>query len=169
MEKYVLGGLGGVQPPINTVYDKANVEGDPIPERKRCLMIFGGPEAHMTKHQVMLVTREVYAAVLAIPTYLRWLESAITYDSTDHPDHVPHPGRNLLVVMPIVGRKRLSRVLMDGGSGLNILYTDTLDALSIPIGVAADPGAFLCGGPRQERRPTRTNHAHCDVRGQKEL
>ena len=31
----------------------------------------------------------------------------------------------------IVGNKRLTKVLMDGGSGLNILYTDTLDAMGI--------------------------------------
>ena len=27
---------------------------------------------------------------------------------------------------------RLTKVLMDGGSGLNILYVDTLDAMRIP-------------------------------------
>ena len=31
----------------------------------------------------------------------------------------------------IIGNKRLTKVLMDGGSGLNILYTDTLDAMGI--------------------------------------
>ena len=32
----------------------------------------------------------------------------------------------------IIGMKRLTKVLMDGGSGLNILYVDTLDAMLIP-------------------------------------
>src|SRR5579883_3181966 len=32
----------------------------------------------------------------------------------------------------MVGRKRLSKVLMDGGSGLNILYVETLDSMTIP-------------------------------------
>ena len=32
----------------------------------------------------------------------------------------------------IVGMKRLTKVLMDGGSSLNILYIDTLDAMRIP-------------------------------------
>jgi hypothetical protein len=36
-----------------------------------------------------------------------------------------------LVVDPIVSNKRLTKVLMDGGSGLNILYVDTLDAMGI--------------------------------------
>ena len=42
------------------------------------------------------------------------------------------PGRYLLVVDPIICKKRLTKVLMDGGSGLNILYVDTLDAMRIP-------------------------------------
>jgi hypothetical protein len=31
----------------------------------------------------------------------------------------------------IVDMKRLTKVLMDGGSGLNIMYTETLDAMGI--------------------------------------
>jgi hypothetical protein len=57
---------------------------------------------------------------------------AITFDRGDHPDHIPHPGRYLLVVSPIVGTTHLSRVLMDGGNNLNILYTETLDKMKIP-------------------------------------
>ena len=37
-----------------------------------------------------------------------------------------------LVVDPIIHKKCLTKVLMDGGSGLNILYVDTLDAMRIP-------------------------------------
>ncbi|XP_066333682.1 uncharacterized protein [Miscanthus floridulus] len=36
------------------------------------------------------------------------------------------------VIDPIVRKKRLTKVLMDGGNGLNILYIDTLDAIRIP-------------------------------------
>ena len=35
------------------------------------------------------------------------------------------------MVDPIVSMKRLTKVLMDGGSGLNIMYADTLDAMGI--------------------------------------
>jgi hypothetical protein len=36
------------------------------------------------------------------------------------------------VVSPIVGTMRLSKVLIDGGSDLNILYASTLDKMRIP-------------------------------------
>ena len=35
------------------------------------------------------------------------------------------------MVSPILGTTSLTKVLMDGGSGLNILYVDTLDAMRI--------------------------------------
>jgi hypothetical protein len=35
------------------------------------------------------------------------------------------------MVNPIIGMKRLTKVLMDGGSGLNIMYVKTLDAMGI--------------------------------------
>ena len=55
------------------------------------------------------------------PTFLRWSESAITFDRTDHLESIPQLGRSLLGVDLIVGMKRLTKVLMDGGSGLNIM------------------------------------------------
>jgi hypothetical protein len=69
---------------------------------------------------------------LAVPTWLRWSQTTITFDQEDHPDRVPHPGRYPLIVSPIVGTTCLTKVLMDGGSGLNILYTSTLDRMGIP-------------------------------------
>ena len=37
-----------------------------------------------------------------------------------------------LVIDPIIHKKHLTKVLIDGGSSLNILYVDTLDAMRIP-------------------------------------
>lgn len=69
---------------------------------------------------------------IAVPTWLRCSEMAITFDRDDHPDHVPHPGRYPLEVHSIVGTTHLSRVLMDSSSGLNILNSETLDKMNIP-------------------------------------
>ena len=35
------------------------------------------------------------------------------------------------MVDPIISTKRLTKVLMDGGSGLNIMYAETLDAMGV--------------------------------------
>ena len=66
-----------------------------------------------------------------VPSYLKWSETLITFDRSDHPDHVPQPGSYPLVVAPLFSTKRVHKVLMDGGSGLNILYASTLDGMGI--------------------------------------
>ena len=66
--------------------------------------------------------REVYTAKLAMPTFLPWLESAITFDRTDHLESISQSRRYPLMVDLIIGTKRLTMVLMDGGSGFNIMY-----------------------------------------------
>ena len=50
----------------------------------------------------------------------------------DHPTSIPQPGSYPLIVDPVISNMRLSKVLMDGGSSLNILYIDTLEAMGIP-------------------------------------
>jgi hypothetical protein len=47
---------------------------------------------------------------------------AITFDRDDHLDYVPNPGVYPLVVDPIIANTRLTKVLMDGSSSLNIIY-----------------------------------------------
>ena len=67
----------------------------------------------------------------AMPSYLKWSQTAITFDQSDHPTHIATPGRQALVVDPVVEGTRLTKVLMDGGSGLNILYAKTLKGMGI--------------------------------------
>ena len=81
----------------------------------------------------------------AAPTYLRWSESTITFDRTNHPEGIPQPGRYPLVVDPIIGTKRLTMVLMEGGSGLNIMYAKTLDAIGIDRARTKPTGAPFHG------------------------
>ena len=76
--------------------------------------------------------QEACVTKMAIPSFLCWSESPITFDQRDHPSHIARPGRYPLIVDPIVCKKHLTKVLMDGGSDLNILYVDTLDAMRIP-------------------------------------
>jgi hypothetical protein len=73
----------------------------------------------------------VYTTEPATPSFLNWSEEAITFGRDDHPEYIPNPGHYPLVVDPIIGNARLTKVLMDGGSGLNILYAETLDLMGI--------------------------------------
>jgi hypothetical protein len=105
---------------------KGNTEGkdDGFPDIDSCLMIFGGLMAYKSRQRQKLTCQEVYAVDPATPSFLKWSESAITFNQSDHPSSLPQQGRCPLVVDPIVGMKRLTKVLMDGGSSLNIMGID---------------------------------------------
>jgi hypothetical protein len=98
----------------------------------------------------------VYAAESATPTFLQWSRSPITFDRSDHPNSVPHLGRYPLVVDPIVDKKHLSKVLMDGGSSLNIIYAKTLNAMGIDRARVWPTGAPFHGiVPEKQAKPLR--------------
>ena len=111
--------------------DDAKEKDDDFPMSGGCLMSFGGSAAYDSKRCQKVTRREVYTAEPTTPPFLWWSESAITFDQTDHLESIPHPGIYLLMVDPIASLKRLTKVLMDGGSGLNIMYAETLDEMGI--------------------------------------
>jgi hypothetical protein len=95
-------------------------------------MIFGGFPARPSRRREKLIRREVINTNVTKSSYLTWSEVLITFDREDHPDHVPQPGSYPLVVDPLFKSKRVHNVLMDGGSGINVIYASTLDDMGIP-------------------------------------
>jgi hypothetical protein len=102
-----------------------------FPEVHNCFMIYGEQVANASARHRKQERQEVYSVKVAAPVYLDWSDKPITFDRGDHPDFVPSPGRYPLVVNPIIGNVRLSKVLMDGGSSLNIIYAETLELLGV--------------------------------------
>jgi hypothetical protein len=96
-------------------------------------MIYGGQVANASARHRKQERREVCSVKVAAPVYLDWSDKPITFDQGNHLDCVSSPGRYPLVVDPIIGNARLSKVLMDGGSGLNIIYAETLGLLGIDL------------------------------------
>jgi hypothetical protein len=68
----------------------------------------------------------------ANPKYLKWYVVSITFDRSDHLDSIPRLGWYPLIVCPIVKDARLNRVLVDGGSSMNILFLKTFDQMGLP-------------------------------------
>jgi hypothetical protein len=96
-------------------------------------MIYGGQVANASARHRKQERREVCSVKVAAPVYLDWSDKPITFDQGDHPNYVPSPGRYPLVVDPVIGNARLTKVLMDGASSLNIIYTETLGLLGIDL------------------------------------
>jgi hypothetical protein len=97
-----------------------------FPAMENVFHIFGGPTVDMSSRQRKLERHEVLTAEKAPPSFLDWSEDAITFSNEDHPNCIPNLGQYPLVVDPVIGNARFSKVLMDGGSSLNILYAHTL-------------------------------------------
>ena len=66
---------------------------------------------------------------------MHWFEKPISWSRADHPEVMPSPGSYALVLEATLAMKRravrFSRVLIDGGSSINILYRDTMEKLGI--------------------------------------
>src|SRR3954464_16084541 len=62
-------------------------------------------------------------------------ETNITFSQSDHLPAVPRPGHAPLVLEAQIGGYDMDRVLMDGGSSLNIIFTSTLRKMLIPRSV----------------------------------
>jgi hypothetical protein len=69
----------------------------------------------------------------AVPTPLRWLEVPITFSHVDQWTSFLEPRRFSLVLKPVVAGSRLNKVLINGGSGLNVLFTKTLKKMKLDI------------------------------------
>jgi hypothetical protein len=98
-----------------------------------CFMIYGGRVANASARHRKQERREVCSVKVVAAVYLDWSNKPITFDQGDHPDRVPSPGKYPLVVDPVIGNVRLTKVLMDGGSSLNIIYAEALGLLQIDL------------------------------------
>lgn len=97
------------------------------------MLIFGGPKAYEDRCHQKLTHCRIYATAPMIPVYLRWLERSITFGTDDHLDHIVEAGRFPLVASAVVEGVRMTRVLMDGGNSINIIYKDAFKRLNIDM------------------------------------
>jgi hypothetical protein len=114
--------------------DGGDGDADSFPAVENVFLIFWGPTVDMSNSQRKRERHEVLAVEKAPPSFLDWSEDTITFSREDHPNRIPNPGQYPLVVDPVIGNARFSKVLMDGGSSLNILYAHTLRLLGIGLG-----------------------------------
>jgi hypothetical protein len=86
---------------------------------------------HIPKRERKRVLRDIYALEPVALKYNPWSAYPITFDKHDHPTSIRHGGSAPLVLDPIVDGFHLTRILMDGGSNLNLIYEDTVRKMGI--------------------------------------
>jgi hypothetical protein len=93
-------------------------------------VLFGG----LPSRRVQKATcREVMSIEPVVSTPLRCSEVPITFSRADQWTSFSKPGRFPLVLKPVVAGSKLNKVLMDGGSGLNVIFTKTLKKMNLDI------------------------------------
>ena len=65
------------------------------------------------------------------PKSLDWLEHPITFNRADQWTDIPYPGHFPLVLDPTIRNVLYKKVLIDGGSALNILFARALTELGL--------------------------------------
>ncbi|KAK1627581.1 hypothetical protein QYE76_001896 [Lolium multiflorum] len=97
-----------------------------------CVVFVTEPTDRQSVHRRSM---EVNAVMPAVPKYMLWSNQEITWSFKDHPKIMPNPGGYALVVDPIMkgpqARVKFSKVLIDNGSSINIMYKHTMRTLGI--------------------------------------
>jgi hypothetical protein len=85
-------------------------------------VIFGGDGDFGSRREQKLLLREIMSIEPAAPRPLRWSEVPISFSHDDQWTSFSEPGKLPLVLDPVVAEVRLTKVLIDGGSGLNLIF-----------------------------------------------
>jgi hypothetical protein len=93
-------------------------------------VLFGGLP---TKRSQKATRREVLNIEPAVPTPLQWSTVPMSFPHADQWTSFSEPGRFPLVLKPVVAGSRLNKVLIDGGSGLSVLFSKTLKKMKLNI------------------------------------
>ncbi|KAI4979696.1 hypothetical protein ZWY2020_016449 [Hordeum vulgare] len=110
----------------------AKIEARNTIEMLKMAVVQNAQFSHSLERRDKKVSHRAYSvSEPALPRYLHWSEQTITWSREDHPPRVDNPGDLALVVAPQVGGYTLSKVLMDGGSSINILYFDTFQRMNL--------------------------------------
>ena len=122
------------------------------PEVKTVNMIYA---THIPKRRRKRTLRDVYAVEPVTRKFNPWSACPITFDRRDYLTSTRHGGSAALVLDPIIDGYHLTRVLMDGGSSLNLIYQDTVRKMGIdPTRISQSNTTFKGVIPGPEARCT---------------
>ena len=100
--------------------------------------IFGGLTVVESRRDRKLTTRRLLAVnaedAIANPSYCPWFDVPITFSRADQWVDIPYIGRFPLILDATIRKVVFKKVLVDGGSALNLLFARALKELGLGIG-----------------------------------
>jgi hypothetical protein len=95
--------------------------------------IFGGDGDFGSRREQNLLLWEIMSVKPAVPRPLHWSEVPILFSHDDQRTSFSEPGKFPLVLDPVVAEVRLTKVIIDGGSGLNLIFASTLRKMGLDV------------------------------------
>jgi hypothetical protein len=96
-------------------------------------VIFGGHGSEESKRQQKLNDRQILVATTGPLAPYRWYEHPITFTQADQWLNFNHPVKYPLLVDPMIRESRVKKVLVDGGSSINVTFPRTFQVLGVPL------------------------------------
>ena len=73
---------------------------------------------------------------------LKWSGTPIIFDLEDHPDRTTAVGCLSMLVSPTIRNLKVTKMLVDGGAGLNLISSAMIKKLQIPDSELEETGTF---------------------------
>jgi hypothetical protein len=86
-----------------------------------------------SKSQQKLNDHQILVAATGPPAPYRWSEHPITFTRVDQWLNLDHPGKYPLLIDSVIRESRVKKVLVDGGSSINVTFPRTLQGLGVPL------------------------------------
>ncbi|RLN07858.1 retrotransposon protein, putative, Ty3-gypsy subclass [Panicum miliaceum] len=102
-------------------------------------VIFRGEDGFLTNRAQKMFWREIMSVEPAVSRLLRHSKVPISFSREDQWTSFSEPGKLSLVLDPVLAGSTLTRVLIDGGSGLDLLFPSTLKKMRLDIGKMLTP------------------------------
>src|SRR3954465_15479857 len=108
------------------------------------LCVDGGASLHASRHQLKQWVQEVNAAEPPVESRrpLKWSSTPIIFDIEEHPDRTTAVGCLPMLVSPTVRNLNVTKMLVDGGAGLNLISSAVLRRLQVPDSELEETGTF---------------------------
>ena len=103
-----------------------------------------GASLHTSHRQLKQWVREVNAAEPPVESrrLLKWSSTPIIFDLEDHPDRTTAVGCLPMLVSPTIRNLKVTKMLVDGGAGLNLISSAVIKKLQIQDGELEETGSF---------------------------
>src|SRR3954465_7648214 len=108
------------------------------------MCVDGGASLHTSHHRLKQWAREITAAEPSFDAQrpLKWSGTPIIFVIGDHPDRTTAVGSLPLLVSPTIRILKVTKMLVDGGAGLNLIPPAVIEKLQIPDGDLEETGTF---------------------------